>query len=90
MADENLDTSKKLDINSEIDFEIYTPGLISDTLLGTANIRISSMIIAAEEGKEDWYSIFHLNNIAGMIKLHTTFYPDVSKAIEFIEKRDLN
>ena len=79
-----------MDINSQLDIEVYSAGMISDTLLGTASIRISTMVVAAEEGKDDWYSIFHLNNVAGMIKLHTKFDPDVLKAIPFIESNDLN
>ena len=63
--------------------------LKSETLLGTASIRVSALVIAAEEGKEDWYSIFNLNDIAGMIQLYTKFHPDVSKAIPHIEKKVL-
>ena len=89
-VDSEEESIKRLDINSELDIEIFSAGMISDTLLGTASIRISALIVAAEDGKEDWYSIFHLNNVAGMIKLHTKFSPDVSKAIPFIENQDLN
>jgi hypothetical protein len=48
------------------------------------------LVIAAEDGKDDWYSIFHLNNVAGMIKIQSKFEPDVSKAIPFIKSDDLN
>ena len=89
-SDKDEHGNTHLDINSQLDIEVYSAGTFGNTLLGTAAIRFSSMVIDAEDSKTDWYSIFNLNDIAGMIQLETKFLPDVSKSIPFILENELN
>ena len=75
------------DVDEDILINVFDKDNYSDDLIGFCSIKVSSLMINAESGRDkpsDWFSIFYNNERAGLIRIESEFLGDyTSKAREF-------